>query len=201
MRRRLALHRGQRSTAAAEVLFGAFKRADRDHLLPGGPSHKGSGCERQLIAVDLHRIGSVDGFWKRRNGVGVDVNKNFGAINFVSTTVGNESVEECGAFFSGGDFRRRRFPVLCDADEKHTAAFGEKLIPARALAVWTLHRASRDVFSRGSGEFPKADNGRRDVVRCTRPTERETREAPIDRWRRYDQLLALHPTWRRGDVV
>src|SRR5690349_5941214 len=99
MRRRLVLHRGQRSTAAAEVLFGAFKPADRDQLLPGGPSHKGSGCERQLIAVDLHRIGSVDGFWKRRNGVGVDVNKNFGAINFVSATVGNESVEECGAFW------------------------------------------------------------------------------------------------------
>jgi hypothetical protein len=36
--------------------------------------------------------------------VGVDVNKNFGAINFVSTTVGYESVEECGAFFSGGHF-------------------------------------------------------------------------------------------------
>src|SRR5712675_901426 len=72
--------------------------------------------------------------------------------------------------------RRRRFPVLCDADEKHTAAFGEKLIPARALAVWTLHRTGRDVFSRGSGEFPKADNGRSDVIRCTRPTKRKKDE-------------------------
>jgi hypothetical protein len=87
MRRRPALHRGRRSATAGKVLFGAFKRADRDHLLPGGPSHKGSGCERQLIAVDLHRIGSVDSFWKRRDRVGVDVNKNFGAINFVSTAL------------------------------------------------------------------------------------------------------------------
>src|SRR6266446_6766715 len=171
------LHRGERIATAREVLFGAFKRADCDHPLPSSPSDKRIGCKRQLIAVELHRISSVDSFRKRRNRVGVDVNKNFGAIDFVSTSVAYKSVEERGAFFSGGHSLCRRFPIFSHADENHMAAFGEKLIPARALAVLTLHHTSRDVLNRGSGQFPKADNGRGDVVRRTRPTKRKKGEA------------------------
>jgi hypothetical protein len=60
------------------------------------------------------------------------------------------------------------------------AAFAEKLIPARALAVLTLHHISRDVFSRGRGQFPKTNNGRRDVVRQARPTKRKKgRDLPV----------------------
>jgi hypothetical protein len=57
------------------------------------------------------------------------------------------------------------------------AALGEKLISARALAVLTLDHISREVFSRGPGQFPKADNGRRDVIRRARPTKRKKGEA------------------------